>query len=140
MSNYKHIYNAMGNTMHHLKQAQEMCEDMMSMDKEACGPWKKQLKEVEKQINACYKQVEKKHNKAYAKKEPTPTIQKKSHRLKKITASVYTDNGYKNRKDYLQHLADEFGLDLETVYDVAAILGPDEDFDGLVSALEDYDF
>ena len=51
--------------------------------------------------------------------------------------SIYTDNGYKNRKDYLNNLADDFGVDCDTVYQLASILGADEDFDGLVSSLED---
>lgn len=51
--------------------------------------------------------------------------------------SIYTENGYKSRRDYLESLADDFGLDLETVCTLAAILGPSEDFDGLVCALED---
>lgn len=48
--------------------------------------------------------------------------------------SVYTDNGYENRKDYLDALADEYG---EDVYFLADMLGESEDFDGLVTALED---
>lgn len=52
--------------------------------------------------------------------------------------SVYTDNGYKNRKDYLDELAYEFDMDKSAVYALADVLGPNEDFDGLVSSLEDY--
>ena len=52
--------------------------------------------------------------------------------------SIYTDNGYKNRKDYLNNLADYFGVDVDTVYQLASILGADEDFDGLVTSLEDF--
>lgn len=51
--------------------------------------------------------------------------------------SVYTDAGFKNRADYLQSLADDFGVDINTVKDIAYILGPDEDFDGLVTQIED---
>jgi hypothetical protein len=51
--------------------------------------------------------------------------------------SAYTDNGYKDRKDYLNSLAEDYGKDI--VYTLADILGPNEDFDGLVCALEDYD-
>lgn len=53
--------------------------------------------------------------------------------------SIYTDNGFKNRKEYLDDLADGFGLDKATVYMLADMLGPNEDFDGLVSELEDYE-
>ena len=52
--------------------------------------------------------------------------------------SIYTENGYKNRRDYLECLADDFGIDKGTVFAVASLLGASEDFDGLVSSLEDY--
>jgi len=51
--------------------------------------------------------------------------------------SIYTDEGYKSRRDYLDTLADEYGLDRSTVYALAGILGSSEDFDGLICALED---
>ena len=54
--------------------------------------------------------------------------------------SIYTENGYENRKDYLNNLADDMGIDRETVYQIASILGSSEDFDGLVTSLEDMDF
>lgn len=52
--------------------------------------------------------------------------------------NTYIENGYANRRDYLNHLAAEFGIDKPTVYMMASMLGPDEDFDGLVTSLEDY--
>ena len=51
--------------------------------------------------------------------------------------SIYTENGYANRREYLDSLAEDFGIDNETVYALASVLGKSEDFDGLVSALED---
>lgn len=51
--------------------------------------------------------------------------------------SIYTDNGYENRKDYLNSLAEDFGVDRQTVYTLASMLGSSEDFDGLISSLED---
>lgn len=51
--------------------------------------------------------------------------------------SIYTDEGYKNRRDYLECLADDFGLPVDTVLMLASMLGPNEDFDGLICALED---
>jgi coenzyme F420-reducing hydrogenase delta subunit len=51
--------------------------------------------------------------------------------------SVYTDNSYKDRDDYLAALADEYGLEIEKVRVLAEMLGEDEDFDGLVSELDD---
>ena len=51
--------------------------------------------------------------------------------------SIYTDEGYTNRRAYLDSLADDFGLDRDAVYTLAGILGASEDFDGLVTACED---
>ena len=51
--------------------------------------------------------------------------------------NMYTSNGYSNRKDYLNSLADDFGVDIETVNMIADLFGPNEDFDGLVTTLED---
>jgi hypothetical protein len=41
------------------------------------------------------------------------------------------------RKEYLNGLAEDFGVSKQTVYALASMLGPDEDFDGLIVALED---
>ena len=52
--------------------------------------------------------------------------------------SIYTEQGYESRKDYLDTLAEDFGVPQSTVYAMAGMLGPSEDFDGLLTALEDY--
>ena len=52
--------------------------------------------------------------------------------------SVYTENGFSSRKEYLIDLADNLGVDLSVVFALADMLGPSEDFDGLVTSLEDY--
>ena len=52
--------------------------------------------------------------------------------------SIYTDEGYSSRRDYLDSLADDLGIDRATVYALAGMLGPSEDFDGLVTMLEDH--
>jgi hypothetical protein len=49
--------------------------------------------------------------------------------------SVYTDNGFNNRREYLESLCDEY--DREKVFIAANLLGPSEDFDGLITTLED---
>ena len=54
-----------------------------------------------------------------------------------LSETIYQENGYKNRRDYLQCLSEDYGVPLETVQSLADILGENEDFDGLVSALED---
>lgn len=51
------------------------------------------------------------------------------------TENIYHQNGYENRRDYLESLAEEY--DREKVFTLAGMLGPSEDFDGLVTALED---
>lgn len=52
--------------------------------------------------------------------------------------NVYQDNGYEDREDYLSCMAEDYGLDLEgVVRPLADLLGPNEDFDGLVSAFEE---
>ena len=50
--------------------------------------------------------------------------------------SVYLQNGYKNRDDYLQSLAEDYGIPLDFVYNLADML-EGEEFDGLINALED---
>jgi len=47
-------------------------------------------------------------------------------------------NGFESRRAYLDSLADDYGIDRATVYMMADLLGPDEDFDGLATSLEDY--
>jgi hypothetical protein len=49
----------------------------------------------------------------------------------------YTKHGYKDRDEYLRNLADDRGIDPFVVNMMADILGDSEDFDGLVSELED---
>lgn len=53
-------------------------------------------------------------------------------------STVYQDNGFENRQDYLESLAEDFGIDIEIVESLADLLGESEDFDGLVTSLEDY--
>jgi hypothetical protein len=52
--------------------------------------------------------------------------------------SVYTDNGYASRKEYLMELSEEYACPIGTVLILANLLGPDEDFDGLVTSIQDW--
>lgn len=52
---------------------------------------------------------------------------------------IYIENGYKNRLNYLEHLSEEYDVELSTVIALSQVLGKSEDFDGLVSTLEDYE-
>ena len=54
-----------------------------------------------------------------------------------IDNEVYLANGYESRKDYLESLAEYYGFTYRDVLCLANILGQEEDFDGLISALED---
>jgi hypothetical protein len=38
--------------------------------------------------------------------------------------NMYIENGYENRHDYLASLADEMGVDMETVFTLASSLRP----------------
>jgi len=51
--------------------------------------------------------------------------------------NIYVENGYLNRRDYLTNLAEDFNLPIDVVLDMASMLGPNEDFDGLICELED---
>lgn len=51
--------------------------------------------------------------------------------------NIYEQHGYSNRKEYLESLADEYGVPLTVVYELADLLGDAELFDGLVNSLED---
>ena len=53
-------------------------------------------------------------------------------------ANRYKENGFESRKDYFEYLEDMYGIDFDTIVVLADMLGPNEDFDGLVSSLQDY--
>lgn len=55
------------------------------------------------------------------------------------TENIYQEHGYKSRLDYLQCLAEDYGVPLGVVKMLSNILGMDEDFDDLINALEDYE-
>lgn len=49
----------------------------------------------------------------------------------------YLAHGYNCRSDYLLSLADEYDFPVGVVLTLADVLGPNEDFDGLITSLED---
>ena len=57
------------------------------------------------------------------------------NKLNSVNQDVYQQNGFTSRQDYLNNLAEEYG---DVVFDLADLLGEIEDFDGLVTSLEDY--
>jgi hypothetical protein len=52
--------------------------------------------------------------------------------------TIYQENGFESRREYLLDLADNMGIDASIVFALADMLGRNEDFDGLVTSLEDY--
>jgi hypothetical protein len=52
--------------------------------------------------------------------------------------TTYQREGYDNRRAYLLSLSEDLGVDIKTVMMLADLLGPNEDFDGLATSLEDY--
>ena len=54
-----------------------------------------------------------------------------------LNENIYQQNGYADRDDYLTCLSEDYGISIEDVYSLAEMLGENEDFDGLVYALED---
>lgn len=52
--------------------------------------------------------------------------------------NIYIKHGYKTRLEYLNSLAEEFNIDKVIVFTLAGVLGPSEDFDGLITSIEDY--
>jgi hypothetical protein len=54
-----------------------------------------------------------------------------------IDLSRYEEEGNFDRFGYIKDLAENHGADLATVIEIADLLGPEEDFDGLVTTIED---
>ena len=54
-----------------------------------------------------------------------------------LSEEVYREKGYTDRDDYLNSLSEDYGIPDDAVRVLAEVLGPDEDFDGLVSNRED---
>lgn len=52
--------------------------------------------------------------------------------------SIYQEYGFANRRAYLRSLAEEYCVPYSAVVSIASVLGSDEDFDALVTEIEDY--
>jgi len=53
--------------------------------------------------------------------------------------SIYEEKGYSDREAYLEALSIDYGVPIDVVDMMADLMGPEEDFDGLVSMLCDYE-
>jgi hypothetical protein len=54
-----------------------------------------------------------------------------------VPIARYEEDGAFDRYGYLRDLAADHGADLGAVIEIVELLGPDEDFDGPVSSIED---
>lgn len=57
--------------------------------------------------------------------------------IKEFGRDIYAEHGYASRVEYLRSIAEEYSADTEAVFAVAELLGPSEDFDGLIVMIED---
>lgn len=53
------------------------------------------------------------------------------------THNIYQDNGYPSRIAYLKSVAEDYGVAEDAVFALADLLGPNEDFDGLISEVNE---
>ena len=54
-------------------------------------------------------------------------------------SNIYQERGYGNRLNYLIDLSEEYNMPQQEIFAIANLLEPDEDFDGLINVLEDYE-
>lgn len=55
--------------------------------------------------------------------------------VNKKESNEYQVHGFQNREAYLEYLSQEHDIPIDTVLIIADMLGPEEDFDGLVAHL-----
>jgi hypothetical protein len=67
---------------------------------------------------------------------PLATVER-LNRDRTIPLERYQDDGAIDRFGYLESLADDHGVEFDVILTLVDVLGPEEDFDGLVTSLED---
>ena len=67
---------------------------------------------------------------------PLATVER-LNRDRAIPIERYQVDGAIDRFGYLESLADDHGVEFDVVLTLVDVLGPEEDFDGLVTSLED---
>ena len=67
---------------------------------------------------------------------PLATVER-LNRDRAIPIERYQVDGAIDRFGYLESLADNHGVEFDVVLTLVDVLGPEEDFDGLVTSLED---
>ena len=68
---------------------------------------------------------------------PLATVER-LNRDRAIPIERYQVDGAIDRFGYLESLADNHGVEFDVVLTLVDVLGPEEDFDGLVTSLEDH--
>lgn len=67
----------------------------------------------------------------------SPLLIKRVNNERTLAVDIYRERGCETRADWLGLVADETGLTFRAVVAIADVLGPAEDFDGLVTSAED---
>jgi len=67
---------------------------------------------------------------------PFATVER-LNRERTIPLDRYQEDGAIDRFGYLESLAADHGVEFDVVLTLVDVLGPEEDFDGLVTSLED---
>lgn len=65
---------------------------------------------------------------------------KLTHLLMETVMSIYKANGFDSRRAYLTSIAEAYGVQVSAVFLLSQMLGAEEDFDGLISHLDDLSF
>ena len=66
------------------------------------------------------------------------TLIKRINTERTIPLDRYREEGAESRYEYLVDLAEYNGIPLDMIFTMMDVLGPNEDFDGLLSMIEDY--
>lgn len=66
-----------------------------------------------------------------------PALIRRINAARTVPLGIYRDAGWDDRFDYIEQLAERHGVGIRTVIEMADMLGPEEDFDGLACAVED---
>jgi hypothetical protein len=67
-----------------------------------------------------------------------PKLVKRLNAERTIPLDRYRDEGAESRYEYLVDLADYNDVPFDIIMTLVDVLGPEEDFDGLLSMIEDY--
>jgi len=53
--------------------------------------------------------------------------------------NVYQEKGFKDREEYLESIGEDYDIPAGFIEAMSDVLGESEDFDGLLSSMEDYE-